>query len=184
LRKLSNYTEAQIIDTITKVAKRVSHKFSFGHYDSDDIFQEAFMLGLRGLDSYEEGRPLENFISVVISSRLKNLKRKHSFRPEPELGTPEHDEWIKKFASRKYINEPLSIYSIKDEQESGMWNKMDFLNEMQVADIFNVIDINLPVHLRADFLRMKQGIFIAKPRRERVEAVIITILEENGYETW
>ena len=65
-----------------------------------------------------------------------------------------------------------------------MWNKIDFLNDLQVDDIFRLIDINLPVDFRSDFLRMKQGILITKPRREKIEFIIVEILRENGYETW
>lgn len=166
------FTEQEVVDTITRVARRFAARYRFSSYEADDIFQEAFIIGMNGLGKYETGRPLENFLAVVIPNGLKNFKRKIVGRPED----------INK--DRKLLVSPLSMDIVRDEEESGMWNKFDFLNDLQVDDIFRLIDIHLPVDFRADFLRMKQGILISKPRREKIEYIIVEILRENGYETW
>lgn len=166
------HTEQEVIDTITKVARRFANKYRFGSYESEDIFQEAFILGMESLDKYDPSRPLENFLAVTIPNRLKNLKRKI-------FGLPED-----KSTDRKLIAAPLSMDVVRDEEESNMWDKIDFLDDLQVDDIFKIIDKNLPVDFRSDFLRMKQGILIPKPRREKIEQLIVEILADNGYETW
>ncbi len=175
----SGMTQQEVIDTITLVATRVAPKHRFGYHESNDLIQEGFIRGMEAMEDYEPPRPLENYLAVCISNRLKNFKRDNFFRPDsvdPE-GNSQYD-------SKRNLMEPLSIDSVQDERELNMWTKIDFLNEIQVQDIFTLIDRFLPVHLRADFLRMKQGVLIPKPRRAKVEALIITILEENGYETW
>ena len=166
------FTEQEVIDTITRVARRFAAKYRFSSYESEDIFQEAFILGMEGLEKYDPELPLENFLAVVIPNRLKNLKRKILGRPE-DLNL-----------NRRFIISPLSMDIVQDEEESNMWDKFDFLDDLQVDDIFRIIDINLQVDFRSDFLRMKQGILISKPRREKIEELIVEILRENGYETW
>jgi len=166
------FTEQEVVDTITRVAQRFAARYRFSSYETEDIFQEAFIIGMDRLDKYQVGRPLENYLAVVIPNGLKNFKRKIVGRPEDTN------------RDRKLLVSPLSMDVVRDEEESGMWNKFDFLNDLQVDDIFRLIDINLPVDFRSDFLRMKQGILISKPRREKIELIIVEILRENGYETW
>lgn len=166
------HTEQEVIDTITRVAKRVANKHRFAYFDGDDIFQEAFIIGMEGLSRYDPSKPLENFMSVHISNRIKNEMRKHLGRPED------------KNTARTMLMSPLSMDVVRDEEEANMWTRIDFLDDLQVDDIFKLIDLNLPTEYRADFLRMKQGVTIPKPRREKIEEYIINILRENGYETW
>ena len=167
----SGMCESEVIDTITKVAKRFANKHRFSYYESDDIFQEAFIIGMEGLERFEADRPLENFLAVHIRNRLNNLKRKNLGR-SGEL----HEKSL--------LMNPLSIEVVRDDEEDSMWTKVDFLNDIQVDDVFRIIDLHLPTDLRSDFLRMKQGILIPKPRRTKIEETILEILRENGYETW
>lgn len=180
----SGFSQAEVCDTIISVAKRLASRYVFGYHDTSDIEQEAFIIGMEGMSRYDPTQPLENFLSVHISNRLKNFKRDNYVRPEPKGSEEEKEEWEKKYGAKRNLMEPLPLEGVRNETESNMWTKIDFLNEIQAQDIFTLIDIHLPVHLRADFLRMKQGILIPKPRRQKVEAVILTILEQNGYETW
>jgi DNA-directed RNA polymerase specialized sigma24 family protein len=48
--------------TIMKIAKRLAPKYVFSGYDVEDIEQEAFLIGIAGLDKYDTSRPLENFM--------------------------------------------------------------------------------------------------------------------------
>lgn len=161
------------------------HKHKFGMYDSSDIFQEAILIGLEKLDSYDPTKPLENYLSVVIRNRLINLKRDNHYKSEPKDCTQEeYDEWARRNAHKKNLIEPLPMDSIKDEHEKSMWCKIDFINDFSAKEIFQLIDDKLPIELRADFLRLKQGAKIPKNRKDKVEQHIITILEEAGYEAW
>lgn len=178
-------TEEQVIEVIMKVANRLAPRYSFGSYEPEDIIQEAFIIANKAMDEYDGLRPLENFLAVVLSTRLKNFVRDNHLRYLSSSATEEEQEkWEQKYGAKKNLVEPISIDSVQDEQESNMWTKIDFLNDIQAQDIFVLIDKYLPVHIRADFLRMKQGILIPKPRRQKIEALIITILSEHGYETW
>lgn len=178
-------SEQEVTETILRVANRLAPKYTFNGYDADDIVQEAFIIAVEALPKYDSSKPLENYLSVCLSNRLKNFVRDNHLRYlSADASDEEREAWENKYAAKKNLLEPLPIDKVKDEREKNMWTKIDFLNDIQSADIFRLIDLHLPVHLRTDFLRMKQGILIPKPRREKIEAVIITILEEHGYETW
>ena len=75
MRIPSGMTEEQVINTITTVCDRISPKYTFYGYTVDDIKQESFIICIEALNRYEEGRPLENFLSVNLSNRLKTFMR-------------------------------------------------------------------------------------------------------------
>ena len=73
-------TEDDIVGVITKIARRLAPKFTFASYDVEDIEQEAFLIGIAGLEKYDPTRPLENFMYTHISNRLKTFKRDNYYR--------------------------------------------------------------------------------------------------------
>ena len=72
-------TEQQVIDQIKIVCDRISPRYTFYGYTVDDIKQEAFIICMEALNRYDEARPLENFLSVNLSNRLKNFVRDNHF---------------------------------------------------------------------------------------------------------
>jgi len=55
------------------------------------------------------------------------------------------------------------------------------VDDVILNEIADIININLPVHLRSDYIRMKYNLRIPKYKRVLVEMSIIEILKENGY---
>ena len=107
-------TEEQVVEIILKVSKRVAHKYTFGAYDEDDIIQEGFLIGMDGLERYDESRPLENFLQVHISNRLYNLRRDEHYDTSSK-------EEIKKVSDKKrLLLEPININNVKDYNEDSM----------------------------------------------------------------
>ena len=45
-----------------------------------------------------------------------------------------------------------------------------------------VLDIKLPAHHRADYLKIINDVYVPKKKKEEVLFIIQTILEEHGYE--
>ena len=74
-----NMTKEEVLDKIKLVVDRISPKYTFHGYDVDDIKQEAFMICMDALDRYDQKRPLENFLSVNLSNRLKNFVRDNHY---------------------------------------------------------------------------------------------------------
>jgi DNA-directed RNA polymerase specialized sigma24 family protein len=168
-------TEAEVLATITKVVNRVAHKYRFGYYDIDDIKQEAFIIAMEAMDRYDEGRPLENFLAVHVSNRLKNFKRDNFFRPDyiPPSGKITNDNNTKRF-----LMEPLDIDNIRDEHERNMRGEENIVDELAQKELMDIVDTSLDMGLRGDYLRILHGVYVPKPRREQIYESIMQILRE------
>ena len=171
-------TEKEVLEIINKVASRYAHKFRFGYFEADDIRQEAVIIAMEALERYEEGRPLENFLAVHVKNRLNNFKRDKYYRQSKvDSNTQE-----KHNNSKKFLMEPLDISNIRDEKEDNMRVEDDFVIDFQQQEVLRIIDQNLDVSLRSDYLRIKDGVYVPKPRRKQIYEEIDMILRENGYE--
>ena len=78
--------------------------------------------------------------------------------------------------------EPLDISNIRDEKEDNMRVEDDFVIDFEQQEVLRIIDKNLDVSLRSDYLRIKDGVYVPKPRRKQIYEEIDLILRENGYE--
>ena len=171
-------TEKEVLEIINKVASRYAHKFRFGYFEADDIRQEAVIIAMEALERYEEGRPLENFLAVHVKNRLNNFKRDKYYRQSKvDSNTQE-----KHNNSKKFSMEPLDISNIRDEKEDNMRVEDDFVIDFEQQEVLRIIDQNLDVSLRSDYLRIKDGVYVPKPRRKQIYEEIDMILRENGYE--
>ena len=172
-------TEKEVTETITRVANRYAYKFQFGFYTPDDIRQEAFIIAMDALDRYDESRPLENFLAVHVKNRLNNFKRDKYYRQQKEdqANKNKYDNNAKKF-----LMEPIDINSVRDEHENNMRLDDDFINNIEDQELLDIVDTYLDVGLRADYLRILNGVYVPKPRREQIYYEINRILKENSYE--
>ena len=169
-------TEAEVLAIMTTVVNRIAHKYRFGYYDIDDIKQEAFIIAMEAMDRYDEGRPLENFLAVHISNRLKNFKRDNFFRPDyvPPSGKITNDNNTKRF-----LMEPLDIDNIRDEHERNMRGEENIVDELAKKELMDIVDTSLDMGLRGDYLRILHGVYVPKPRREQIYESIMQILREH-----
>jgi DNA-directed RNA polymerase specialized sigma24 family protein len=160
-----NMTEEQVLSQITLVVDRISPKYTFTGYDVNDIKQEAFIICLEALDRYDCNRPLENFLSVHLSNRLKNFVRDNFF-------TKKDDEIKKSIMLPKSLsneNCPTASYE-------------DYDQRLDVAQMQNIIDKFLSPENRADYLKIVNNVYVPKKRREQVIEIIKELLKEHGYE--
>ena len=169
-------TETEVLAIMTTVVNRIAHKYRFGYYDIDDIKQEAFIIAMEAMDRYDEGRPLENFLAVHISNRLKNFKRDNFFRPDyvPPSGKMTNDNNTKRF-----LMEPLDIDNIRDEHERNMRGEENIVDELAKKELMDIVDTSLDMGLRGDYLRILHGVYVPKPRREQIYEAIMQILREH-----
>ena len=160
-------TEKEVIDQIEKVCNRISPKYTFYGYTLDDIKQEAFIICMEALNRYDNSRPLENFLSVNLSNRLKNFVRDNHFIHNDDL------ERVKVLKPAQLDHENAVVDS-KDNNIT--YDSIEFKN---MADI---VDVKIPASLRLDYLRMINDVYITKQRREELVEIIQEILREYGYE--
>ena len=173
-------TEEQVLQTIQKVVRRIAHKFKFGYYDYDDICQEGTIIALEGLSRYDGCHPLENFLAVHVSNRLKNFKRDNFCRQESI--SPSGDtkaSWELRNNTKRFLMEPLDIADIRDEREPNMKVGNDFIDGVERRELIDIIDKKLEVSMRSDYLRMLHGVYVPKARRKQIINTIIAIVVEH-----
>lgn len=156
-----NLNEQEVVDKITLVINRIAPKYTFHGFDIDDIKQEAFIICYEALERYDQKRPLENFLSVNLSNRLKNFIRDNNF-------TKSSEDKRRVLSPKQLIFENL----VCDEKA----NRHEYLNE-----VTEIIDSELPPHMRADYLKIMNNIYIPKKRRVDVLDYIRQLLEDKGY---
>jgi len=161
----NSMTESEVSETISKVARRLAPKFTFGPYDVEDIFQEAFIIGIEGLDKYDEARPLSNFMFTHISNRLKNFKRDNYYRLD--IGAAHNIQ-----TRKKNINEALDINSIH-----SICTADTTTNDAHITEILAIIDEKLPAEYRRDYLKLKANSPMPKSRKALILKILKEILE-------
>ena len=160
-------TEQQVVDQITKVCNRISPRYTFYGYTVDDIKQEAFIICMEALSRYDGIRPLENFLSVNLSNRLKNFVRDNHFSSE------DNEDRIK-------ISQPAQLdyeNNIIDEEEKYSIT----YDSIQKKDISHLIDKHISSNMRMDYLKIINDVYVSKQRKREILDAINEILEENGY---
>jgi len=180
------YSEEEVIETIMRVSKRFCNKFVFNSYDEADLLQEAFIIGMEGLPRYNsETGPLENFMHKHIYYRIINFKRSKCSRPMElcELcGDGVCDKCKKSktlWSSRRNLTDPIDLGSVKDEEEQNMKMYADSTGDIEFQEIETLVNQYLPVELRPDYLRFRDGCNISKTRRNKIEEYLEDILMEH-----
>lgn len=166
----------------------MAHKYVFGVYSKEDIEQEGFIIACAALKDYNpDYGPLENFLRTHLSNRLKNFKRNHSYRINSHcnycekftLGCPNCEQRQHTQEIKKNIQQPIDLESVDSDGELRKMSYRD-LDNLELKEIVDYINKNLPVQYRKDYLKMKEGAYVPKSRKEEIERVIEDIL--NGYQ--
>ena len=160
-------TEQEVVDQIEKVCNRISPRYTFYGYTVDDIRQESFIICMEALSRYDNTRPLENFLSVNLSNRLKNFVRDHHFIYNDD-------------GDRVKILKPAQL----EHENAVVDNKDNHISyeSIEYKNMAEIIDIKIPAAIRLDYLRMINDVYITKQRREEIVTIIQEILQEHGYE--
>ena len=157
-------TEQQVIDQINVVVNRIASKYAFHGYEVDDIKQEAFIICMDALERYDPKRPLENFLSVHLSNRLKNFIRDNYYTKDEE--------------EKKKILKPKSL----SNEDYVPYQENDTDSFIDAKHIQKTVDQHLPAEYRADYLKLINDVYVPKRRREEIIELIKEILEREGYE--
>ena len=161
----SNMTPQNVIDQIEIVVNRIAPKYTFYGYDTNDMKQEAFIICMEALPRYDEKRPLENFLSVHLSNRLKNFVRDNHF-------TSNEEQKAKVMKPGQLANEE---YILDDDREENV-------ESVDYKEMTKVLDIKLPAEYRSDYLKIVNDVYVPKKSKEEVLFIIEHILEEHGHE--
>lgn len=147
---------------IDSIAANASHRRAFPGYAPEDIIQEAWIICLEALPKYDKSRgPLERYLRVCVTNRLRTLKRDKEVVPElflPQFvstnGDGEYDE---------------ALMPRADES-------CDPYLQLEDKDLVAFIAKSLPDDMRNDFLRVLNGYVLGSERckllRTEVEDLI------------
>jgi DNA-directed RNA polymerase specialized sigma24 family protein len=158
-----NMTEQQVIDQINIVVNRIAPKYIFGTYGIDDIKQEAFIICMDALERYDPERPLENFLSVHLSNRLKNFVRDNYYTKD--------EEEKKRVLKPKYLS-----------PEDVIKYEVDYDFQAEAKHIKHIVDKYLPIEKRADYLKLVNDVYISKKKREELISFIRDLVEAHSNE--
>lgn len=157
-----NMTEQQVIDQINIVVNRISSRYTFHGYEVEDIKQEAFIICMDAMDRYDPSRPLENFLSVHLSNRLKNFVRDNFYTKDEE--------------EKKKILKPSSLsYEDYVPHEDRVED-----DKIDAQALQKTIDMRLPAEYRSDYLKIINDVYVPKKRREEIIEIIKELLDEEG----
>ena len=159
-----NMTEGRVIEEINSVVNKIAPKYTFYGYEVDDIKQESFMICMDAMDRYDYRRPLENFLSVHLSNRLKNFVRDRHFMKDEE--------------DKRRVVMPGQL-----SNESTLMDHRPLLaaESLDYKHMLSILDLKLPSDYRADYLRIVHDVYVPKKRKEEVLDVIKEIMEEHGH---
>jgi DNA-directed RNA polymerase specialized sigma24 family protein len=136
------------LEIIQKVARKLATSFSY--YEKEDVEQEVVIFCMELMPKWDKDRPLENFLTVAARTRLYTLIREKYYR----TSDPEHLASAKKNAQ--------NFVELFDLFEDDFCFRLDSIEELD-----NVLD-SLPPQVRADFLRLAQGVKVPTTRRQKV----------------
>ena len=172
-------TEEEVLDIIEKIVSRLASRYKFGYFDIDDIKQEARIHAISKLKKYNTKRgPLENFLSRAIKNFLFNLRRNKFSRPESKLKEASEKQ-KQRNTSKKNLMEPLDLGSVDMNEESRMYYEVDEVERLTLKEINDVVEAELDVSLRKDFLTWKAGMTVEKNRRKKMLTRVAAILMEK-----
>ena len=157
-------TKEEVLSTIELIVGRIAPRYTFNGYEVDDIKQESFIICMDALNRYDGRRPLENFLSVHLSNRLKNFIRDNYF--------------LTSDSEKSKVLNPAQL-SYEDNLEGDI---DDADQRLDTQDLKGTIDRNLPVEYRSDYLKMINNVHVQKKRKEEIMLVIKNILKDTGYE--
>lgn len=152
-----------ILPLIESICKTISAGTSFDVYDEDDIFQELFMMCLDAMPRYDPAKAsLEAFIYTHATNKLRTLIRDKYYN---DKSNKKRKKFFKRVDVQK-VSPPT--YEIDDDEID---NKI----------IMEIIEREIPAGLRKFYLKLKDGVYVPKNKREELIGAIREILAGHGY---
>ena len=193
-----NIQEEEFLITLEKAVNDAIKNFTVAYFDKDDLKQEARMFALECLSKYRPNQgTLYTFIRAHIKNRLINLKRNVSFRPTAPCHICGHHDfntspgdrtgcdvyedrsecarwvkWIKSNTSKMHLSNPSpnETYPTEDDGDGVV------LDDVYKNELKTLISKNIPINLRADYLKMMDGISLPIKRRTKLLAYLKGLL--------
>lgn len=197
------HTEKEVLTILNAVVFKLARQFKFGYYDVEDMEQEGRMEALKALHRWTPSKgSLKTFLWTCVHNHLYNLKRNQFARPDkpclkcpfnayvPETeGCTKYDDlmecslyngWLTRNSAKKNLMRPVNIEGVSDERESNMTSLSSEIVDLGLKELVDLIDNNIPIEHRHNWLRMRNGVKLPKNQRVKLQAEIQIILKENN----
>lgn len=173
-------SEEEFLDATGKIISRIADGYKFGIYQKQDIAQEIRLLAWEAMSRYDGEHALYQFLLIHVTNRLNTLKRDKWYRAtcpcdlcdKKEEGQTGHRngqyckqflKWKKRNASKANLAYPPSIPTNFDKEEEDC-----SFDTIELAEISDKIDSDLPVSLRGIYLRMKSGVRVSEVEKSQL----------------
>lgn len=174
-----NIDEKEFVEILHRIVKKLGYKFIFGYHSYEDMYQQAAIFAIEGLEKYDSSKPLENFLWTHLRNRLFNFKRDNFKRPDkPCLTCPFFDKdcakstnqcskysqildcslykkWYVRNTSKQNIMKPTSIENEKSISSNS--NESGVIFGIANSELLSKIERNLRGEYREIFLKIKHG---------------------------
>lgn len=171
------YTESEVLDIIELVSNRMCSRYTFGYYEEDDIKQECFLMANDALERYDGRAPLENFLSVHISNRLKTFIRDNYYRKSytctacGESYCEDCEQCLKR--ERNNINKrnlmdtiDIDIVNI-DGERNAYYDDIGF-ELIEASELERKVRQELPANMQEDYIKIMSDVYVTKDRRNEI----------------
>jgi hypothetical protein len=185
--------EGSGIFIINHVVNNLAPQFRFGYYTYNDMIQYGWQFALETLAKglYDATMPLEKYVYVGVFRKLFNLKRDKYFRNQPPCaGCPLRHKTDKNLCTAHTDKMECEIYHEWSKAATDKrilmgasheyienFNPANHIDEVEVTELYDLIDDRLAPELRSDYRRLLDGVAVPETRRKHVRSAIRTILE-------
>lgn len=203
-KKNKTVSEADFLNVVNIISKKLAYKFKFGYHDIEDMKQQITVFALEGIKNYDHKRPLENFLWTHVRNRLFNYKRDNYKRPDkPCISCPLYDphclkstnqcsqysdkndcepfaQWSKRNDTKKNLMHLTTIDDIKDYSNTFISNEDQLVLDITNQEIIKLLEENLTGDDRSTYLRLKSGSKVSKADSSKLMVTIKQILKNHG----
>jgi DNA-directed RNA polymerase specialized sigma24 family protein len=173
--------EKELEQAINNVAIQISQKYTIPGYDFQDIKQEIALEYIAKRDKFDSSKgDLQTFIFTISKNKIFNLHRylvkrldKPCYNCPLKCYNKKDDSctkytsdimecdiyarWQKRNESKKNIASPVDIGAINDQDEKNTRIKDKSIENLEKAEIKEMIDENLPIDMRKDYVIFMNG---------------------------
>lgn len=166
MKKLPKITPEQL-RVIEECALQVSSANWIPGYDTEDIRQEAIIIGIKGIEKYNGKIPLDKYLSNHMRHRLRSLRREKYIKPGCDCG-----QCLK--CSNNESRVKLNFTSSVAEEDS----QYSMHDNVEYEELLEYLDQSIPAELREDYLKVLAGIPIISARKQKLKKFIKDLLDD------
>lgn len=200
-KKISGYTNEEVVKIIDRIVKRLAGRFKFGYHQIQDMEQQARLIAWTGIDNYDGIRPLENYLWVHVRNRLFNFKRDNFCRP----GSPCTDCFLHNSSSQKCnkyedkqecvlyarqqhknttklnLTYPIELSCVDDYNEDNMYSCQSTEKTVLNNELRTILNRYIPVEWRHSYLRLLYNCTISSQHKYQLYKLVREIINKYYY---